>query len=444
MKKSLLIIASVALNLAMNAQAGNVGINTTTPGTVLDVNGAITNRETAVAVTSNAAAIPANVSQIQLTGAATASVAITAPAAPNAGQRLIIYNNTTGGFGATLNGFTVSNGQAMEFAYSNAGWRATNGGPGGSNWGILGNSGTNPSTNFWGTTDNQDIVVRTNNTEKMRVLTGGNVGIGVAAPTTKLHVSGNGSGVVATVENTTAGQAGVDIKNTQRYFRAVTDGNGDFLVYDQTANATRITVDGPTGNIGINNNPTPTANLDVNGTARVRNIPQISGGNGTTIFVPVFQDPSGNLVKASPTGIGNIMAGTTPLITAGGTQTVISGIPNGSMHRLTVVMSNGCTQTVAAEFWVIANGSVSGGTALQGIDGFVSTLGTGGYSFTETQTTSTITWTGFGGGCSGSNSTEMNFRAAIVNNAGNFQIQITNLGNVGNIYSAQLVRVGAY
>lgn len=41
---------------------GNVGVGTITPGTILDVNGAITNRETAVAVASNAATIPANVS----------------------------------------------------------------------------------------------------------------------------------------------------------------------------------------------------------------------------------------------------------------------------------------------------------------------------------------------------------------------------------------------
>ncbi len=35
-------------------------------------------------------------------------------------------------------------------------------------WGILGNSGTNPTTNFVGTTDAQDLVLRTNNTEMTR------------------------------------------------------------------------------------------------------------------------------------------------------------------------------------------------------------------------------------------------------------------------------------
>lgn len=103
---------------------GNTGVGTAAPGTVLDVNGAVTNRETALAITANAATVPANVSQVQLTGAATATITVTAPAAPNAGQRLVVYNNTTGGFGALLNNFYVPSGQAVEFSYSASGWRA--------------------------------------------------------------------------------------------------------------------------------------------------------------------------------------------------------------------------------------------------------------------------------------------------------------------------------
>ena len=57
-------------------------------------------------------------------------------------------------------------------------------------WMTTGNAGTNASTNFIGTTDAIDFVVRTNNTEKMRVLSGGNVGIGTTAPTTLFQVAG--------------------------------------------------------------------------------------------------------------------------------------------------------------------------------------------------------------------------------------------------------------
>jgi hypothetical protein len=51
-------------------------------------------------------------------------------------------------------------------------------GSGGSGWALTGNAGTAPATNFIGTTDLQDMVVRTNNVERMRISSGGNVSIG--------------------------------------------------------------------------------------------------------------------------------------------------------------------------------------------------------------------------------------------------------------------------
>jgi hypothetical protein len=54
----------------------------------------------------------------------------------------------------------------------------------------VGNAGTVANTNFLGTTDNVDLVLRTNGTEKMRVQSAGNVGIGIAAPGARLDVAG--------------------------------------------------------------------------------------------------------------------------------------------------------------------------------------------------------------------------------------------------------------
>lgn len=75
-------------------------------------------------------------------------------------------------------------------------------------WALLGNAGTNASTNFIGTTDAVDWVVRTSNAERLRVLSGGNVGIGIAAPTEKLDVAGNVKFSGALMPNNLPGAAG--------------------------------------------------------------------------------------------------------------------------------------------------------------------------------------------------------------------------------------------
>jgi hypothetical protein len=68
---------------------------------------------------------------------------------------------------------------------------------------VNGNGGTNPSTNFLGTTDNQPLVVKTNNVEALRVTTTGSVGIGISnpSPSAKLTVNGSISATGGTFTN---------------------------------------------------------------------------------------------------------------------------------------------------------------------------------------------------------------------------------------------------
>ena len=104
-----------------------IGINTTDPKTTLDVNGAVTNREVSFTVASNAANINTETSLANITGTATATVAVTAYTPTINGHMLIISNNTTGGFGATFAGTTIANAQAIGFVYTNGAWKTTMG-----------------------------------------------------------------------------------------------------------------------------------------------------------------------------------------------------------------------------------------------------------------------------------------------------------------------------
>lgn len=146
-----------------------VGIGTTTPRGILDVN------------SSTTGFIPP---QVALT-ASNVAAPVTNPQGGAIVAGTMIYNTATAGVSPNnvIPGFYYWDGTKW-LLLSNQNTASPN------DWRILGNGGTSATTNFIGTTDAVDFVARTNNTEKVRVTSAGNVGIGTATPTATLDVNG--------------------------------------------------------------------------------------------------------------------------------------------------------------------------------------------------------------------------------------------------------------
>ena len=207
-------------------------------------------------------------------------------------------------------------------------------------WSLTGNTGTNPSTNFLGTADNNRLVFRTNNTEKMTILSNGNVGIGLSTPSSPLHVFSTTddnqlflSGSAPSTRyfqgsdwNTSAFHARIGLATGNANYVA-TSSPGDFIVQAMDNGNLLFGTNGsagnglermrinPTGNVGISTT-NPTAKLHTNGTVRHEGL---ANGTGN----PLVVDANGNVFVGTNSAsnawnlIGN--SGTNPAINFLGT-----------------------------------------------------------------------------------------------------------------------------
>ncbi len=217
-------------------------------------------------------------------------------------------------------------------------------------WLLGGNSGTNPASNFLGTTDSQPLVFRTNNAERMRVREDGRVTIG------RNTAIGSGRLLLSEDINSYTGMY-IDAGATGLPFYGYTlDGSNAVWTYldGNDGNKWKLNYFGDklavtsAGNVGIGTND-PTQSLDVNGNIRSRGGDFILNGRGG--------------------GIGNSGGAGRALVDAGdGSQIGFGGLVinffndygqvwvdspllvNGAVYVLSggVVFPDGTTQTTAA------------------------------------------------------------------------------------------------
>ena len=214
------LIATLCFDLNANAQ---VGIGTTAPdaSSLLDVT-----------ATDKGVLLP-RVSLVDVTNGTTP---VNTPT-----TSLLVYNTNaavTGGSGA---GYYYWNGTE---------WVRLTTKPS-SDWTLTGNNGTNATVNFIGTTDNVDMVVRTNNTERIRIKNAGKVGIGETNPTNgALEVAGNVvigntfTGGTATAQTGGLTVEGRSIVGEDNFFYAI----DKFVVYGNTTWIPGQVTNGDNGN----------------------------------------------------------------------------------------------------------------------------------------------------------------------------------------------------
>lgn len=163
--KNIITICLVFLGFTSSFFAQNVGINAS--GAVPDASAMLDVDVSALGASAKKGVLFPRVSLTSVLDITTI---------PSPATSLYVYNTATAG--------ASPNNVVPGFYYWNGAKWVAFGGSGGNDWALLGNSGTVAGTNFIGTTDAVDWVVKTNNTERMRLVSAGVFGIGTTVPAT--------------------------------------------------------------------------------------------------------------------------------------------------------------------------------------------------------------------------------------------------------------------
>lgn len=243
-------------------------------------------------------------------------------------------------------------------------------------WNLSGNTGTAPATNFIGTTDNQPLAIRTNNTEQMRVTATGSVGIGTSAPAAKLQVVDTGD-VAILVGNAAGSRGHIRLGNDNHgIMRDLTSSGGeanDVAVYTSTGNAAGSSlylVSNPistgsdslplnqfvlknTGNVGIGTN-NPAVKLQIVDTGDVTLRIGNTTGIGSRGHIQLGNDNHG--VMRDLTGSGGLANDVALFTSSGGSAA--------SLYLVANPTATGSTNLPLNQFVLTAAGNVGIGTGI--------------------------------------------------------------------------------
>jgi len=116
-----------------------------------------------------------------------------------------------------------------------------------SGWSLTGNDTIDSTANFIGTLDDNPFIIRTNDTEKIRVMSGGNIGIGTPSPTNDLSF-GNSKDRTIWVESTDSLTNG---RGLSIMAGSTSEGGsaGDFIALGQTSRSWIGMAAAPNGNV---------------------------------------------------------------------------------------------------------------------------------------------------------------------------------------------------
>jgi hypothetical protein len=172
-------------------------------------------------------------------------------------------------------------------------------------WNVIGNTGTSPSTNYLGTTDAQPLVFRTSATERMRILSTGQVAINTTTTTHQLHslyagttdeiaaVYGNATGATANQAVGVWGKASNTSSSNTGTIGVLATGNGN-----STAGQTNVALQVNDGEFAMGRTTeAPSAGTVVEGAAAGTSY----SAQGPSGVLELTLSAAGNLVTSAPT-----------------------------------------------------------------------------------------------------------------------------------------------